>query len=142
MKIIALWEKHDSGKTSTMKFLRDILLKRGAKEENIVQENDFISVFDFQNKKVGVISGGDTKEILEENFKSLQNYHCDVVICPSRTKGETVHYLEAVALHDNDLIWVEKARLSSGGKYPLDKEMDVLNLLQAEILFEELKLQL
>ena len=106
-----------------------------------MQENDFISVFDFQNKKVGVISGGDTKEILEENFKSLQNYHCDVVICPSRTKGETVHYLEDIASQNNELIWVEKARLSSGGKYPLDKEMDVLNLLQAEILFEELKLQ-
>lgn len=142
MKIIALWEKHDSGKTSTMKFLRDILLKHGAKEEKFVGDNDFISVFDFQNKKVGVISGGDTKEILEENFKYLQDSNCDVVICPSRTKGETVHYLEDIASQNNELIWVEKARLSSGGKYPLDKEMDILNLLQAEILFEELKLQL
>ena len=141
MKIIALWEKHDSGKTSTMKFLRDILLKRGAKEENIVEENDFISVFDFQNKKVGVISGGDTKDILSGNLNRLPK-DCDVVICPSRTKGETVHYLEDIALHDNDLIWVEKARLSSGGKYPLDKERDIINLIQAEILFEELKLQL
>lgn len=141
MKIIALWEKHDSGKTSTMKFLRDILLKRGAKEENIVQENDFISVFDFQNKKVGVISGGDTKDILSGNLNRLPK-DCDVVICPSRTKGETVHYLEDIALHDNDLIWVEKARLSSGGKYQIDKERDIINLIQAEILFEELKLQL
>ena len=140
MKIIALWGKRDSGKTSTIKFLRDILLKRGAKEENVLEGNDFISVFDFQNKKVGVISGGDTKDILSGNLNLLPKA-CDVIICPSRTKGETVHYLENIALSDNDLIWVEKARLSSGGSYLLDKEMDIINLLQAEILFEELKLQ-
>lgn len=142
MKIIALWGKHDSGKTNTIKFLRDILLKRGAKEEKFVGDSDFISVFDFQNKKVGVFSGGDRQDILEENFKCLQEYHCDVIICPSRTKGETVHYLENIALQNNKLIWVEKARLSSGGNYPLDKERDIINLIQAEILFEELKLQL
>ena len=88
-----------------------------------------------------MISGGDTKDILSGNLNRLPK-DCDVVICPSRTKGETVHYLEDIALHDNDLIWVEKARLSSGGKYPLDKERDIINLIQAEILFEELKLQL
>lgn len=141
MKIIALWEKHDSGKTSTIKFLRDILLKRGAKEEKIVEENDFISVFDFQNKKVGVISGGDTKEILNANMNLLPK-DCDVVICPSRTKGETVHYLEALVCKQEDLIWVEKARIKNNGKYSVQKEENIINLVQAEVLFEELKLQL
>lgn len=47
MKIIALWGKHDSGKTTTIKFLRDILLKRGVNETKIVDEYDFISVLIF-----------------------------------------------------------------------------------------------
>lgn len=140
MKIIALWGKHDSGKTTTIHFLRDILLKRGANETKIVDEYDFISVFDFQDKKVGVISGGDTKEILTGNFGKLPN-DCDVVICPSRTKGETVHYLEKLVFNQEDLIWVKKARIKNDGKYSVEKEEDIINLIQAEILFEELKLQ-
>ena len=141
MKIIALWGKHDSGKTNTMKFLRDILLKRGAKETKIVDEYDFISVFDFQDKKVGVISGGDTKDILTGNFGKLPK-DCDVVICPSRTKGETVHYLEEFVFNQEDLIWVKKAEIRNNGKYSVEKEENIINLIQAEILFEELKLQL
>lgn len=141
MKIIALWGKHDSGKTTTIQFLRDILLKRGAKEEKIVDEYDFISVFDFQDKKVGVISGGDTKDILTGNFGKLPN-DCDVVMCPSRTKGETVQYLEELVFSQEDLIWVKKAEIKNNGKYSVEKEENIINLIQAEILFEELKLQL
>ena len=141
MKIIALWGKHDSGKTNTMKFLRDILLKRGAKEEKIVDEYDFISVFSFEDKKVGVISGGDTKDILTGNFGKLPN-DCDVVICTSRTKGKTVHYLEEFVFNQDDLIWVKKAEIKNNGKYSVEKEENIINLIQAEILFEELKLQL
>ena len=141
MKIIALWGKHDSGKTATIKFLRDILLKRGAKEEENVGDYDFISVFRFQGKKVGVISGGDTKEILTGNLGKLPN-DCDVIICPSRTKGETVHYLEDYVFSQEDLIWVKKARIKNNGKYCVAKEENIINLIQAEILFEELKLQL
>ena len=55
MKIIALWGKHDSGKTTTIQFLRDILLKRGAKETKIVDEYDFISVFGKGFYKIYVI---------------------------------------------------------------------------------------
>ena len=141
MKIIALWGKHDSGKTTTIKLFRDILLKGGAKERKIVEGYDFISEFTIQGKKVGVISGGDTKEILEGNFGQLSK-GCDVVICPSRTKGETVHYLENSVLSKGDLIWIRKARIESTGKYCIKRERDAVNLLQAEILYEELKLQL
>ena len=141
MKIIALWGKANSGKTATIKFLRDILLKRGAKEEENVGDYDFISVFRFQGKKVGVISGGDTKEILTGNLGKLPN-DCDVVICPSRTKGETVQYLEEFVFNQEDLIWVKKAEIRNNGKYSVEKEENIINLLQAEILFEELKLQL
>ena len=141
MKIIVLWGKHDSGKTTTIKFLRDILLKRGVNETKIVDEYDFISVFYFQDKKVGVISGGDTKEILTGNFGELPN-DCDIIICPSRTKGGTVQYLEELVFSQKDLIWVKKAEIKNNGKYSVEKEENIINLIQAEILFEELKLQL
>ena len=49
---------------------------------------------------LGITSGGDTEEIVKENFDFLKNKKCDYIICASKSNGKTVKYIDGM-LHES-----------------------------------------
>lgn len=88
MKIIALQGRGDSGKTTTIKMLPDILIANGFKQVPNKNKNyggDFLDIFVNGNKKVGITSSGDTFDLVNNRLTDLVKEKCDVCICACRT---------------------------------------------------------
>lgn len=88
MKIIALKGKGDSGKSTTIKMLPNILVANGYKQvPNKYQKHggDFLDIYDNGIKKVGITSSGDTFDLVNKRLADLVGEKCDVCICACRT---------------------------------------------------------
>lgn len=88
MKIIALQGRGNSGKTTTIKMLPDILLANGFKQVPNKMKNyggDFLNIFQDGNKKIGITSSGDTFDLVKKRLNDLIIENCDVCICACRT---------------------------------------------------------
>ena len=90
MKIIALQGKGNSGKTTTIKILHDIMLQNNYSQiPNMRQNhgNDFLDIYihPVSNLKVGITSSGDTYDLVNDRLQDLVNEKCDVCICACRT---------------------------------------------------------
>lgn len=101
--VIILKGNQDRGKTSTLKILRDLLLKESSTkvvDESVIFDDgdDFSIVIDLNGKLVGIVTIGDPG--CEEQFKTGLNFciskSCDVIIVASRTqeniKGKKTPY--------------------------------------------------
>lgn len=88
MKIIALQGRGNSGKTTTIKMLPDILIANGFKQIRNKRKNygaDFLDFYDDGNKKIGITSSGDTFDLVNKRLNDLITENCDVCICDYRT---------------------------------------------------------
>ena len=160
MKIIVLFGKGEKGKSTTLKeFLRQIMEKYSItavnrlndkrfnatdlKEELAVENksflttkngvNNYVATFEIGGKKYGVTTRGDRDDILENDFKFFKG--CDVVFCATRTKGETVEFIEN---QNEEVLWVAKTYISDYRKSP-ENTLDFINYTnqkQVEILIE------
>ncbi|MDE6643863.1 MAG: hypothetical protein K2K27_07170 [Muribaculaceae bacterium] len=88
MKVYFIRGDMDFGKTSACRKLREKLIDKNFSElcyGALEWENDFYSVFNIGDKKVGIYSAGDYGSILREALKFGANNNCDIFICPVRT---------------------------------------------------------
>ena len=124
-KLMALWAKSNSGKTKTIAILIDLLILNGGK---ILYYKEFdcdnrLCIINFNDKTIGITTHGDTRALLEKDFKELdeKNIEIDIYICASHIKGQTVDYLRSAFKAEN-ICWLEKSRLSceTGGKFEYD----------------------
>jgi len=75
-KIFALRGKGNSGKTATIRILHDLLLKNGFQLINSnfsINGWDFYSIFQKNNKLIGITSSGDTFDLVFNNLDNLIN---------------------------------------------------------------------
>lgn len=86
--IIALRGRGNSGKSTTIRLLYDLLLQNGYQ---IISSNfnaasgDFIAVFSKNGKTVGVTSSGDTYNLVHDRLNELINSNCNICLCACRT---------------------------------------------------------
>lgn len=101
MNVCVISGSANVGKTETMRLIDDIF-----KESNKYQllytsrtdkENDFESVYENDTNTIGLISIGDTKSAIEEAFNEIKKYNIDYLICTSRTRGETIEFIETLS---------------------------------------------
>ena len=88
MKIIALKGRRDSGKTTTIKLLPNILTLNGYTQVPNKFKNygdDFLDIYANGSKKVGITSSGDTFDLVNDRLTDLVNEKCDICICACRT---------------------------------------------------------
>ncbi len=90
MKIIALQGKGNSGKTTSIKILHNIMLSNNYTQiQNMRQNhgNDFLDIYinSITKLKVGITSSGDTYDLVSDRLQDLVNAKCDVCICACRT---------------------------------------------------------
>lgn len=91
-RIIALRGRGNSGKTTTIRLLPNILLAHGYIRVPGMYQNhggDFLDVFENGKQRVGVTSSGDTYDLVSDRLTDLVNAGCDVCICACRTSGAT-----------------------------------------------------
>ena len=96
----ALQGTHDSGKTSTLKRVNEILRKKytviAVIEDyfNSSRNPDYQGIYDIKvNDKtirIGIISGGDEWECIRKILQHFQRHQCEIVFCACRSQGKTV----------------------------------------------------
>ncbi|MDX2003298.1 MAG: hypothetical protein SFW35_12740 [Chitinophagales bacterium] len=117
--IIALYGTQNSGKSSTIKILRDLLPTMGfvpVPDTLKWYGGDFVEIYSKAGRLLGLTSAGDTEDILDERLQELFDGNCDVMVCTCRTKGQTTDYLED--LHDDhDIEYIGKSSSGDGQKH-------------------------
>jgi len=94
--IIALRGKGNTGKSTTIKHLFQLMLSSGFSEVdgNYGRFNDFWSVLIKSEKKVGLTSLGDSYRALKPKIDKLKSAKCKVIVCACRSEGQTIELLE------------------------------------------------
>ena len=148
LKILALWGNGSKGKTTTLNLLTKLL------SNNLTQINDQKNpinnrtkdncyVVMYKEKRIGVTTRGDTKEVLEEDFKWLKSRFngtgCDLYVCASRSKGSSAFFIKN-QVGDEDIFWVSKITISQEKKsgyvtpFFIENQQKKVNEKQAESL--------
>ncbi len=140
MRCIVLYEKHDSGKSTSLCILIDNIVASGGVidlgKDKIYGMAGSIGVdrvvrIKYHEKTIGITSRGDDRKVLEEDFSYLGK--CDFYICAARTKGETRDYLKST--YDDEVVWQRKWRVEGCDTMSLkDKLTDEINMSQAQML--------
>jgi len=87
-RIIALKGRGNSGKTSTIKLLPEILKENGFNQvPNKYRKfgSDFRDIFIKDGLLVGITSSGDTYDLVKQRLAELINDNCIICICACRT---------------------------------------------------------
>ena len=100
------------GKTETLRALGNLIIADPAIAviEQIPSDNserrDFRLVVRMNERVVGIESQGDPGTRLEVRLIELINLDCEIIVCASRTRGETERAIENVArAQDFQIIW-------------------------------------
>lgn len=146
MKIIVLNGKASCGKTTVIKKLYAKLVANPTFVQCYFRKEsafDLSAIFEYNEKKIGLTTFGDGENELKNAFNVFISESCDLVVCASRsrdTKNGAVRYIKSLGAH---LIWYKKAYVEQfQTKYVADKEIDKINEIQAQILFEEIFMQI
>lgn len=102
-KIIGLYAARDRGKTSVLK---KVILHFKPDE---VMEYDHRTVIDIDGIKVGISTGGDDAQTIQETIKLFDE--CHIIVTATHVKDETVVEVNKYC-DDSDIIWIKKAELS------------------------------
>ena len=101
-KIIALQGRASCGKTETMHFLRDEIIKKyniPTSAQHLLpkrKSKDFaIWLTGVNNLTIGIVSEGDPNSFLRKDVQELLNCGCDIIFCACRTSGMTVDWLKS-----------------------------------------------
>ena len=132
-KIIALWGAGQRGKTSTIKMVYDILLRKYAKIiDYFPSEHDIkILMQDVKKLIVGIESQGDPNTRLKDSLKDFDKAGCDIIFCATRTCGMTVDWVEKYS-KKYDIIYFEQT-IVENDEYQQEKS----NKAMAEKLIAE-----
>ena len=95
MKVIALKGEKDSGKSTTLKKVHELLMAAGGEQERYCYKDlegdskDLRDVINFAGKKIGIVTQGDyykeEENSVKEHLKWLdKDNKCDIVICAWR----------------------------------------------------------
>ena len=107
-KIIALYRRSETGKTSTLNLLIELLDKNKKIEKERLIEDRRVSI-SYGSKKIAVTTWGDNGFELKENIKFFKEENCDILVTATRTRGETTKILTDYAKEiDTEIIWIEK----------------------------------
>lgn len=109
-KVIVLRGVNNSGKTTTLNMVIDLLLQRGLPEKEMPVVDERIAI-GYNGKLIVVATYGDGLRHINENLDFLKYYcdHVDVFITATWSQGETVGRMEEFANEQNaDLCIIDK----------------------------------
>lgn len=128
-----LYGTANTGKSTTLRNLAMQIFKNFP--ENLIYfENiggiDYIAVWQNENIRLGIYSGGDRKDIVFRNLSLLFDYQCNHIIGATRTKGGTCDVIEVYAqLFSKQINWIQKTAATDEDNAKCQKEL--LNIVKA-----------
>ncbi|MBN2589865.1 MAG: hypothetical protein JXA96_08375 [Sedimentisphaerales bacterium] len=137
-KVIALWGCSNVGKSSTIKQVCELLLAKypKTKKEHGIFRVDIRVVLIINGVKVGIESQGDPGSRLSESLSLFAKMGCKVIVCATRTKGQTVDAVNKLK-PNYEVIWREQIATKSANWESNNLEMakwivkKVENIIQA-----------
>ena len=134
--ILCLFGPANTGKTSTIRRVDELLQSYGAKIVKILfEEGDFCKEYIFRNHKVGILSLGDPGSAQSDYLEQLANDECEVIVCASRSKGTTCEAVSKIAVRYDERYWVSPL-YEYDSHHPLAIDMHDLN---AEFLIKAIR---
>jgi len=141
--ILSIWNTGNKGKSETLRELSHLLLSTYPSHQPIspnpayVPTNgDFRLVIEINGKIIGIESKGDPKTDLSNRLLDLaDNFNCEIIICSSRTRGETVDAVDNLyRTRGYQTIWTSTYQIANVNQHNLVnklKAQHVLGLLKA-----------
>lgn len=88
-RIIVIYGHHDCGKTETINFIRELIRQNGgvSLSSNPPYTGDKPETFHFKGQIVCVCPGGDSAQIVTDNFNYAYSKNADIIITASRSRG-------------------------------------------------------
>lgn len=120
-KIIALYGVSNSGKTTTIKKVYELI--RYFCIEEMVQEINkeiFCILTTINGTKIGIVSQGDPSTGMDKKIEKFIEKNCSIIICATRTKGETVEVVQSYNKLEYEVEWVEAVSLTGYEKTKKD----------------------
>ncbi len=100
MRIISLNGRPECGKTRTLLALCDMLAKSAATLDEVTINQDKRMTFTIDGVIICVCTGGDNKEIIQENIAYFERHHVAIAVTANRSKAAPKWTLEGYA-HTN-----------------------------------------
>lgn len=134
MHIIALKGTHDSGKTTTLDALYQMMNTNTIRFTSViprktVRARDFYASFqDTQTKKeIGIYSEGDGEKSILDAHALFKN-NVDILVCACRSSGSTIHAVNKISTSFPD--YIGKSISSDSSRH------NILNNADAKLIFE------
>lgn len=110
-KIIGLYGRSGSGKTTTLNLLIGLFEKKGNLDDPITRNlDDPITIRDNDRGKTIVITpGGDDDKVIRKNLEAFEKAEGDILVTATRTKGQTASYLSNYFPENSvKITWIKK----------------------------------
>lgn len=140
--ILSIWHSGNKGKTETLREFANLLLATYPTNRpifpiptNIPNTGDFRLVLETNGIIIGIESQGDPNTNLQNRlFELADNFHCEIILCSSRTRGETVSAVDNLAnTRGFQTIWTSTYQIANTTNHNL------VNRLKAEHLLDLLQ---
>lgn len=119
MTIIALRGDSDSGKSSTLNKLYELMPKSGfgivhgrRQKDRGEGRSDYYAVVDKNEKKIGLCSYGDTRSIIVKHVSALMNAGCTIIVIACRPSGSSLDAIEDYRNLGCQIEYIEKLKES------------------------------
>lgn len=92
-KIVILSGKRNCGKTTTIKLIYKLLLKKHPNAKKVLEKtygDDVLIVLNINEKIIGISSQGDHKKYVEKHLKTLMDENCSLILTATRTREGTI----------------------------------------------------
>ena len=101
-KIIGLYGRPGSGKTTTLNLLIELLVEKG-------QEDNPVTIYDYRGKTIVITPGGDDKDVIKNNTEAFEKAEGDILVTATRTKGQTTSQLsDYIGGNSEKITWIKK----------------------------------
>lgn len=141
--VLAIWHSGSKGKTATLREFAHLLISTYRHYRpifpvplHIPSATDFRLVVEINGKIIGVETQGDPNTNLQNRLIDLaDNYHCDLILCTSRTRGDTVHAVDNLHYTRGfQTIWTSTYQIANASQQSLVNQLKakhILDLLQS-----------
>ena len=102
MKVIALYGVANTGKTTTLNLLNNLINP----DNPITDGKDHRRTFTYKGKTISITTPGDNETEVKKNIQYVQDKNCDILVTASRTRGAGKDMLREQFKHN--LLCIEK----------------------------------
>jgi hypothetical protein len=138
--ILAIWHIANQGKTATLREFANLLIATYPNYRPIVPipihiptTGDFRLIVEINGKIIGIESQGDPNTNLGRRLLDLaDNFHCDIILCSTRTKGDTIDAVDHLFYNRGfQTIWTSTYQVATNHQLANQtKARHLLDLLQ------------